>query len=245
MRLSDWSAAPIIYSDSSQQPTGWAGKASRADANESFFRPQRTPTAYPLARPRGLTGGWPTSRKRLALQATQRPDPGRPHTRIRIRGDEPAARQPARPDVGPRAPSTDAMPFDHVVVVMMENHSFDNLLGALRALRSAEAQRADLRQRRARAATATRDADTAPVRSFPFPTTAQGAARLADLERDPRADRRRQDGRLRPLGRNRRSRWATGPRTCCRSPTRSRARSRSPTAGSARRRARPTRTGAS
>ncbi|MBV9319162.1 MAG: hypothetical protein JO106_04515, partial [Mycobacterium sp.] len=24
-----------------------------------------------------------------------------------------------------------AMPFDHIVVVMMENHSFDNLLGAL------------------------------------------------------------------------------------------------------------------
>src|SRR5437879_6105885 len=25
----------------------------------------------------------------------------------------------------------DAMPFDHIVVVMMENHSFDNLLGGL------------------------------------------------------------------------------------------------------------------
>ncbi len=25
----------------------------------------------------------------------------------------------------------DQMPFDHIVVVMMENHSFDNLLGAL------------------------------------------------------------------------------------------------------------------
>ena len=25
----------------------------------------------------------------------------------------------------------DTMPFDHLVVVMMENHSFDNLLGAL------------------------------------------------------------------------------------------------------------------
>jgi phospholipase C len=23
------------------------------------------------------------------------------------------------------------MPFDHIVVVMMENHSFDNLLGAV------------------------------------------------------------------------------------------------------------------
>ena len=27
------------------------------------------------------------------------------------------------------------MPFDHLVVVMMENHSFDNLLGALSATR--------------------------------------------------------------------------------------------------------------
>ena len=68
---------------------------------------------------------------------------------------------------------------------------------------------------------------------------------VADLERHPRTDRRRQDGRLRALGGLRRSRWATGPKTCCRSPTRSRARSRSPTAGSARRRARPTPTGAS
>src|SRR5205807_10659308 len=34
----------------------------------------------------------------------------------------------------PRRPAgtpTDALPFDHVVIVMMENHSFDNLLGAL------------------------------------------------------------------------------------------------------------------
>jgi len=31
-----------------------------------------------------------------------------------------------------RAGSANAeMPFDHIVVVMMENHSFDNLLGAL------------------------------------------------------------------------------------------------------------------
>ncbi|MCW3069319.1 MAG: hypothetical protein JWL67_1944, partial [Solirubrobacterales bacterium] len=34
----------------------------------------------------------------------------------------------------PRRPAgtpTAALPFDHIVVVMMENHSFDNLLGAL------------------------------------------------------------------------------------------------------------------
>jgi phospholipase C len=31
----------------------------------------------------------------------------------------------------PAGTPNDAMPFDHIVVVMMENHSFDNLLGAL------------------------------------------------------------------------------------------------------------------
>ena len=41
------------------------------------------------------------------------PDPGRP---------------PGTPD--------EAMPFDHLVVVMMENHSFDNLVGSLAATRS-------------------------------------------------------------------------------------------------------------
>src|SRR5580704_1627111 len=35
-----------------------------------------------------------------------------------------------RPDQ-PAGAVDDAMPFDHVVVVTMENHSFDNLLGAL------------------------------------------------------------------------------------------------------------------
>ena len=31
----------------------------------------------------------------------------------------------------PAGTATGAMPFDHLVCVMMENHSFDNLLGAL------------------------------------------------------------------------------------------------------------------
>ena len=34
----------------------------------------------------------------------------------------------------PKVPAgtvNEAMPFDHIIVVMMENHSFDNLLGAL------------------------------------------------------------------------------------------------------------------
>ena len=36
------------------------------------------------------------------------------------------------------------MPFEHLVVVMMENHSFDNLLGALSLTRS-DVSRADVR----------------------------------------------------------------------------------------------------
>jgi phospholipase C len=36
------------------------------------------------------------------------------------------------PDPGkPAGAVDDEMPFDHIVVVMMENHSFDNVLGAL------------------------------------------------------------------------------------------------------------------
>ena len=34
----------------------------------------------------------------------------------------------------PAGTVNEALPFDHIVVVMMENHSFDNLLGALRAV---------------------------------------------------------------------------------------------------------------
>ena len=43
------------------------------------------------------------------------------------------ARQPGSLPFPDRPPGTvdEAMPFDHLVVVMMENHSFDNLLGAL------------------------------------------------------------------------------------------------------------------
>ena len=106
-------------------------------------------------------------------------------------------------------------------------------------------RRTGLQLQRARASrsTATRAATGRCARSRPDHRA--GAARHADLERDPRADRRRQDGRLRRARSATTSRWATGPRTCCRSPTRSRAPSRSPTAGSARRRARPTPTAAS
>ncbi len=68
-----------------------------------------------------------------------------------------------------------AMPFDHIVVVMMENHSFDNLLGAL----SRAGQRAadGLSFDSAGVATNSNPGGSgmpAEVTAFPFPSTAQG-----------------------------------------------------------------------
>ena len=66
------------------------------------------------------------------------------------------------------------MPFDHIVVVMMENHSFDNLLGGLSRW-AAGGGWPDVRQRRAadehNPGSARRPVT---VRAFAFPTTAQG-----------------------------------------------------------------------
>ncbi len=56
---------------------------------------------------------------------------------------------------------------------MMENHSFDNLLGALSRSGQPQGRRANVQPRRRGAATAT-PARSGPVLSFPFPTTAQG-----------------------------------------------------------------------
>jgi phospholipase C len=64
-----------------------------------------------------------------------------------------------------------ALPFDHIVVVMMENHSFDNYLGMLPVAGSPHADgltfKGDLPQN-------TNPSATGPVRSYPFPSTAQG-----------------------------------------------------------------------
>ncbi len=66
----------------------------------------------------------------------------------RLLGQPPQPAPPccARPTACPTpaarpARATEALPFDHVVVVMMENHSFDNLLGALAALGPAQGAR--------------------------------------------------------------------------------------------------------
>jgi phospholipase C len=82
-----------------------------------------------------------------------------------------------RPDSlpDPRRPAgtpTEALPFDHIVVVMMENHSFDNLLGALAHFGQPRAQGLKFNTRGI--ALNSNPGGEGPVRSFPFPTTAQG-----------------------------------------------------------------------
>jgi phospholipase C len=77
------------------------------------------------------------------------------------------------PDPGrPGGTATAALPFDHIVVVMMENHSFDNLLGALS--RSGQPKAQGLRFNSAGAALNSNPGPSGPVRSFAFPSTAQG-----------------------------------------------------------------------
>jgi hypothetical protein len=88
----------------------------------------------------------------------------------------------------------DAMPFDHIVVVMMENHSFDNLLGELP--RSGQPAADGLTFDGAGMATNTNpghEGDGARGEGVRVPVDRPGDARLADLERDSRADRRGQD----------------------------------------------------
>jgi phospholipase C len=69
--------------------------------------------------------------------------------------------------------ATDALPFDHVVVVMMENHSFDNLLGALAI--SGQPKAHGLRFDSAGNALNSNPGvgGKGRVHSFPLPTTAQ------------------------------------------------------------------------
>jgi phospholipase C len=65
-----------------------------------------------------------------------------------------------------------ALPFEHIVVVMMENHSFDNLLGALS--RSGQPGADGLHFNHAGVALNSNPGESGPVSSFPFPSTAQG-----------------------------------------------------------------------
>ena len=135
--------------------------------------------------------------------------------------------------------ATAALPFDHIVVVMMENHSFDNLLGALSRSGQPKAQGPALQRRRRRPSTATR-ARTGRVRSFPFPITAQGPnvsqTGTPPTSRSTAAGWTASCARSTPT-----SRWATGPTRGAAVRLLARAHLHaSPTAGSARRPARPT-----
>ena len=65
----------------------------------------------------------------------------------------------------------EALPFDHIVVVMMENHSFDNLLGALH--RSGQPKAQGLKIDAKGVAHNSNPGPEGPVYSFPLPTTAQ------------------------------------------------------------------------
>jgi phospholipase C len=89
-----------------------------------------------------------------------------------------AAAHVRRPDslpdpTRPAGTPTEALPFDHVVIVMMENHSFDNLLGAL--ARSGQPRAKGLHFNARGVAQNTNPGPAGPVRSFAFGSTAQGA----------------------------------------------------------------------
>jgi phospholipase C len=78
------------------------------------------------------------------------------------RGDMPAA------TLGPSIPIDQDMPIDNIVVVMMENHSFDSYLGHLNAY----AHRTDIESAEAGASNPTVDGGTAPWTHGPHPCSA-------------------------------------------------------------------------
>ncbi len=87
----------------------------------------------------------------------------------------PIRRPDSLPDPTRPAGTVDqAMPFEHIVVVMMENHSFDNLLGAL--ARSGQPKAQGLHFNHAGVARNENPGAGGPVNSFPFATTAQGSS---------------------------------------------------------------------
>jgi phospholipase C len=67
----------------------------------------------------------------------------------------------------------DALPFDHIVVIMMENHSFDNLLGALPIEGQAHADGLTFDPQGS--AQNSNPGPDGPVHAFPFDSTAQGS----------------------------------------------------------------------
>jgi phospholipase C len=71
----------------------------------------------------------------------------------------------------PAGTATAALPFDHIVVVMMENHSFDNILGALS--RSGQQAADGLTFNGHGKALNSNPSPNGPVVAFPFASTAQ------------------------------------------------------------------------
>ena len=64
------------------------------------------------------------------------------------------------------------MPFDHIVVVMMENHSFDNYLGMLPVAGSPHADGFSFDA--SKKPTNSNPSSSGKVKAFPFSSTAQG-----------------------------------------------------------------------
>ncbi len=73
----------------------------------------------------------------------------------------------------PAGTANEAMPFEHIVIVMMENHSFDNLLGAL--ARSGQPKAQGLKFSRGGIALNSNPGPSGPVACFPFASTVQGS----------------------------------------------------------------------
>jgi len=73
----------------------------------------------------------------------------------------------------PAGTVNEALPFEHIVVVMMENHSFDNLLGALPILGHKKADGLKFNRRREALNSNPGPNGEGTVRSFPIATTEQ------------------------------------------------------------------------
>ena len=97
------------------------------------------------------------------------------HDLIMASGASAATRKPGSlPHPGRPAGTVDAaMPFDHIVVVMMENHSFDNLLGALPTVGQRAADGLSF-GRGGRPTNSNPSSAGAKVNAFALATTAQG-----------------------------------------------------------------------
>ena len=92
----------------------------------------------------------------------------------------------------------EALPFDHIVVVMMENHSFDNLLGAISLSGQPRAQGLHFHRG---VALNSNPGPEGPVRSFAFPSDKQGSGVSQSWNAThEQIDEGRMDGFVRSVG---------------------------------------------